>query len=108
VLFAGPCRSCSEWRDVCGQADKHRAKIPLPYLYIPLGSSSVLSPIPLQEFDEQKYRDFVRTLSDEVLIKEGKKMRWLSGDWKIVTTTPSTFAEQLKICRAEWRRRYPK
>jgi hypothetical protein len=59
----------------------------------------VFSPIALQEFDAQKYREFVRTLSDEALIKEGKQMRWLSGDGKIVTTTPSAFDEQLKICR---------
>jgi hypothetical protein len=33
----------------------------------------VFSPIGFQEFDAQKYRDFVRTLSDEALIKEGSK-----------------------------------
>jgi hypothetical protein len=49
------------------------------------------SPIALQEFDEQKYRNFVRTLSDEALIKEGKQVRWLSGDGKIVSTMPSAF-----------------
>jgi len=38
------------------------------------------SPIALQEFDAQKYRVFVQTLSDEALIKEGKQVRWLSGD----------------------------
>jgi hypothetical protein len=53
----------------------------------------------LQEFDPQKYREFVRTLSDEALIQEWKKMRWLSGDGKIVSTMPSAFDEQLKICR---------
>ena len=68
----------------------------------------MFSPIALQEFDAQKYREFVRTLSDEALIKEGKQMRWLSGDGKIVTTTPSAFAKQLKICREEYRRRHPK
>jgi hypothetical protein len=66
------------------------------------------SPIALQEFDPQKYCDFVRTLSDEGLIKEGKQVRWLSGDGKIVTTMPSAFDEQLKICSEEWRRRHPK
>jgi hypothetical protein len=30
-------------------------------------------------------------MSDEQLIKEGKKMRWLSGDGKIVSTTTSPF-----------------
>jgi hypothetical protein len=68
----------------------------------------MLSPIALQEFDAQKYREFVQTLSDEALIREGKQMRWLSGDGKIVTTTPSAFQEQLKICREEYRRRHPK
>jgi hypothetical protein len=67
----------------------------------------VFSPIGFQEFDTQKYREFVRTLSDEALIREGKKMRWLSGDGKIVSTMPSAFAEQLKICREQWRRRHP-
>jgi len=68
----------------------------------------VFSPIAFQEFDVQKYREFVRTLSDEALIKEGKEVRWLSGDGKIVSTTPSAFYSQLKICRVEWRRRHPK
>jgi len=68
----------------------------------------VFSPIDFQEFDAQKYRDFVRTLSDEALIREGKKMRWLSGDGKIVSTMPSAFDDQLKICREEYRRRHSK
>jgi hypothetical protein len=68
----------------------------------------VLSPIAFQDFDVEKYREFVRNLSDEALIKEGKQMRWLSGDGKIVSTTPSALDEQLKICREEYRRRHPK
>jgi hypothetical protein len=68
----------------------------------------VFSPNALQEFDAQKYREFLRTLSDEALIEEGKQVRWLSGDGKIVTTMPSAFDEQLEICREEWRRRHPK
>jgi hypothetical protein len=68
----------------------------------------MLSPIAFQEFDAQKYREFVCTLSDEALIKEGKQIRWLAGDGKIVSTMPSAFDAQLKICRAEWRRRHPK
>jgi len=66
----------------------------------------VFSPIAFQEFDAQKYREFVRTLSDEELIREGKQMRCLSGDGKIVSTTPSAFDAQLKICREEFRRRH--
>jgi hypothetical protein len=42
------------------------------------------------------------------VIKEGKQVLWLSGDGKIVTTTPSAFDQQLKICREEYRRRHPK
>jgi len=68
----------------------------------------VFSPIALQEFDAQKYREFVRTLSDEALIKEGKQLRRLSSDGKIVSTMPSAFDAQLKICREEYRRRHPK
>jgi hypothetical protein len=68
----------------------------------------VFSPIAFQEFDARKYLEFVRTLSDEALIKEGKQMRWLSGDGKIVSTTPSAFDAQLKICREEYRRRHSK
>ena len=52
---------------------------------------------PNKNFDAQRYREFVRTLSDEALIKEGKQMPWLSGDGKIVSTMPSAFDEQLKI-----------
>jgi hypothetical protein len=47
-------------------------------------------------------------VSDEALIREGKQVRWLSGDGKIVSGMPRAFDEQLKICRAELRRRHPK
>jgi len=57
------------------------------FLYTPRASVPLHSPIAFQEFDAQKYREFVQTLSDEALIKEGKQMRWLSGDGKIVSTT---------------------
>jgi len=40
--------------------------------------------------------------------KEGKKLRWLSGDGRIVSTTVVAFDEQLKICREEYRRRRKK
>jgi len=66
----------------------------------------MFSPIALQGFDAQKYREFLRTLSDDELIRTGKELRWLSGDGKIVSTTPSAFYEQLKICREEYRRRH--
>jgi hypothetical protein len=59
------------------------------------------SPIALQAFDERKYREFLRTLSDEELIKAGKRLRVLCGD--VVTTTPCVFDQELKICREEYR-----
>jgi hypothetical protein len=64
------------------------------------------SPIGFREFSEDDYRKFIRTLSDEELIKAGKRLRILCGD--VVTENPSTFDRQLKICREEYRRRHPK
>jgi hypothetical protein len=63
------------------------------------------SPIGFREFSEDDYRKFIRTLSDEELIKAGKRLRILCGD--VVTANPSTFDKQLKICREEYRRRHP-
>jgi hypothetical protein len=83
-----------------------RDKIFIPSSTLHNRSASVFSPIGFQEFDAQKYREFVRTLSDEALIKEGKQVRWLSGDGKIVSTTVSVFDKKLEICRKEYRRRH--
>jgi hypothetical protein len=66
----------------------------------------MFSPIGLRGFNEAAYRKFIRTLSDEELIKAGKRLRILCGD--VVTPNPSTFDRQLKICREEYRRRHPK
>ena len=63
------------------------------------------SPIAFREFSEDEYRKFIQTLSDEELIKAGKRLRSLCGD--VVLTTPSAFQRQLKICREEYRRRHP-
>ena len=63
-------------------------------------------PIGLREFNEAAYRKFIRTLSDEELMKAGKRLRILCGD--VVTATPSTFDRQLKLCREEYRRRHLK
>ena len=64
--------------------------------------------IGFREFSEEEFRQSLQGLSDDELIKMGKHLRRLSGDGEIVSPTPSTFAAQLKICRAEWRRRHPK
>ncbi len=64
------------------------------------------SPIGLREFSEEDYRKFIRTLSDEELIRAGKRLRILCGD--MVTPMPSTFDRHLEICREEYRRRHPK
>jgi hypothetical protein len=63
------------------------------------------SPIGFREFSEDEYRKFIRTLSDEELIKAGKRLLILCSD--VVTPTPSTFDRQLEICREEYRRRHP-
>ena len=52
------------------------------------------SPIAFREFSEDEYRRFVQTLSDEELIKAGKRLRRLCGD--IVLTTRSGFQKRLK------------
>ena len=62
------------------------------------------SPIGFREFSEDDYRKFIQTLSDEELIKAGKRLRVLCGD--VVTPTPSAFDRQLNICREQSRRRY--
>jgi hypothetical protein len=43
------------------------------------------APIGFREFNEDDYRKFIRTLSDQELIKAGKRLRILSGD--VVTPT---------------------
>jgi hypothetical protein len=64
------------------------------------------SAIGFRESSEDDYRRFIQTLSDEELIKAGKRLRILCGD--VVTPIPCAFDRQLKICREEYRRRYPK
>ena len=66
----------------------------------------MFSAIALEEFDEAKYREFIRTLTDEELVKTGKQLRILCGD--VVTPIVSVFDRELKICREEYRRRRPK
>ena len=46
------------------------------------------SPIAFCEFSEDDYRKFLRTLSDEELIKAGKRLRSLCGDVVLTTPTP--------------------
>jgi hypothetical protein len=111
------CRQCIAW---FRQADKELNydeaagrcfKVALECWLLPLHSTPsapMFNPIAVQEFDEQKYREFLTTLSNDELIRTGKELRSLSGDGKIVTTTPSAFYKQLKICREEYRRRHPK
>ena len=59
---------------------------------LPLHSKTIgvamSSPIGFREFDEDDYRKFIRTLSDEELVKVGKRLRILCGD--VVIPTPST------------------
>jgi len=46
----------------------------------PTVSVAMYSPIGFREFSENDYRKFIRTLSDEELIKAGKRLRILCGD----------------------------
>jgi hypothetical protein len=57
------------------------------------------SPIAFREFSEDEYRKFVQTLSDEELIRAGKRLRMLCGD--VVLTNPSTFQRRLKNLRGK-------
>jgi hypothetical protein len=63
--------------------------------------------IALREFDEHEYRNRVRTLSDDDLIKDGKKRRSLVGNI-ISAGPPCVFDIELRICREEFRRRHTK
>jgi hypothetical protein len=65
-------------------------------------------PIAIASFNLEEYRQYFQALSDDDVIKESKKLRWLSGDGRIVSTIACAFYEQLKICREEDRRRHPK
>jgi len=65
------------------------------------------SPIAFREFDELEYRNHVRTLSDEDLVKEGTKLRSLVGN-VVSAGPPCVFDIELRICREEYRRRHPK
>ena len=56
------------------------------------------SPIALRQFDEEEYRNRVRSLSDDELIREGKKLRSLCGN-VISAGPPCVFDQQLRICR---------
>jgi len=83
-----------------------RARILFPSSATPTRESAMSSPIGFHEFSEDDYLKFIRTLSDEELVKAGKRLRILCGD--VVTPNPSTFDRQLRICREEYRRRHPK
>ena len=78
----------------------------LPSSALQTVGAAMFSEIGFREFNEDEYRKFVKTLSDEELIKAGKRLRILCGE--VVTPIPSGFDKQLKICREEYRRRHPK
>jgi hypothetical protein len=53
------------------------------------------SPIGFREFSEDDYHKFIRTLSDEELIKAGKRLRILCGD--VVTATRPLNADTFEL-----------
>ena len=54
--------------------------------------------INFRDFDLSEYREHLRAMSDEQLIREGKQMKWLSGDGSCIRDRLRS-NEQLKICR---------
>ena len=58
------------------------------------------------ETELAKLRERLRKMSDEELIKFGKTVRGLSVPR--VGVTPDPWQVQLRMARAEWRRRHPK
>jgi len=67
----------------------------------------VYSPIAFREFDEEECRKRVCSLSDANLVKKGKQLRNLVGN-VVSAGPPCVFDIELRICREEDRRRYPK
>jgi hypothetical protein len=55
----------------------------LPSLCTPIVSVALPGPIGFREFSEDEYRKFIRTLSDEELIKAGQRVRIFCGDGRI-------------------------
>jgi hypothetical protein len=76
------------------------------FLSFPPEKEIMSSPIALRQFDEDEYRNRVRTLSDEDLVKEGKMLRSLVGN-VVSAGPPCVFDIELRICREEYRRRHP-
>jgi hypothetical protein len=67
--------------------------------------------ISLQAFNEDEVRLRVQNLTDEKLIEYGKAGKWNcpypdrdDGDRQV----RNNMAFQLRLCREEWRRRYPR
>jgi hypothetical protein len=59
-----------------------------------------------EEVSLQKLRERLRQMTDEQLIDFGKQVRALSAPRVGVLHDP--WPEQLRLARAEWRRRHPK
>jgi hypothetical protein len=79
----------------------YHAKMIVPSSATPTVGVAMSSAIGFREFSEDEYRKFIRTLSDDELIKAGKRLRMSCGD--VVPPIPSGFDKQLKICREEYR-----
>ncbi len=61
------------------------------------------------EFDFDKYREKLRDMGEADLVKEGTMLaRLCSPAQNFGKPAPPQWAEQLKVCREEWRRRHPK
>jgi hypothetical protein len=66
--------------------------------------------VELAEFRREEFRNRLRAMSDEQLIKYGKAARYMSDPKNSADkrTAHDVYKIQLEECRAEWLRRHPR
>jgi hypothetical protein len=63
----------------------------------------------VERFDVEKYRERLRKMTDQQLLREGLAANYMCSPAARYTKAPrSEFVIQLEEARAEWRRRHPK
>ncbi|HWO33425.1 MAG TPA: hypothetical protein VNO32_31895 [Candidatus Acidoferrum sp.] len=66
--------------------------------------------VELAEFRREVFRERLRAMSDQQLIKYGKAAKYMADPRNSADrrTSHDVYKAQLEECRAEWRRRHPK
>jgi hypothetical protein len=66
--------------------------------------------VEIAAFRREEFRERLRAMSDEQLIKCGKAARYMADPRNSADkrTAHDVYKIQLEECRAEWRRRHPK